>query len=125
MTRLRQKQSEDARQNIQKGDCHNFKSCFSIRKPNTPSLDSLQMETRVRRLVQSGSNNKSVPYFAEGMWAHEWLNISRTRLIFVSLEEKEMSIDIFDKKGDIVRTISLKNTSKLTLKVNKDIDHYR
>ena len=37
----------------------------------------MKMETRVRRLVQSGSNNKSVPYFAEGMWAHEWLNISR------------------------------------------------
>jgi hypothetical protein len=125
MTRLRQKQSEDARKNIQKRDCVNLMSCLSVNKPSKPSFDTLQMETKVRRLVQSGSTNKGVQYFAEGMWAHEWLNISRSRLIFLTLEEEDMLIQIFDKNGDIVRSISLKNTLKLTLKVNKDVDHSR
>ena len=89
------------------------------------SSDRLKMDTTVKRLVQSSSPDKPFQYYTEGMWAHEWLNISHSRLVFVSLEEKENCIHVFDKKGDVVRSISLAKTTKLTIKVNKDIDHLR
>ena len=125
MTRLRQRQSEDARKNIQKNDCVSFIGCMGNKNNGHLSSDRLKMDTTVKRLVQSSSSDKPFQYYTEGMWAHEWLNISHSRLVFVSLEEKENSIHVFDKKGDIVRSISLAKTTKLTIKVNKDIDHLR
>ena len=125
MTRIRQKQSEDARKNIQQRDCINLMKFLSAPKEHNVSLSKLEMETKVKRLVKSGSAEKPTQYFAEGIWAHEWLNISRSRLVFLVLEEKEKAIQVFDKKGDIVRSMSLLNVSKLTVKVNKDIEHTR
>ena len=125
MIRQRQKQAEEARKNVRKTDCATLIGCISIKQENNLSLDKLQMETTVRRLVQTGTMEKPFQHFVDGMWVHEWLNISHSRLVFLTLDAKEKLIQVFDKKGDIVRTISLKNASKLTLKVNKDLNHSR
>ena len=125
MTRLRQRQSEDARKNIQKNDCVSLIGCMGNKNNGHLSSERLKMDTTVKRLVQSSSSEKPFQYYTEGMWAHEWLNISHSRLVFVSLEERENCIHVFDKKGDVVRSISLAKTTKLTIKVNKDIDHLR
>ena len=83
------------------------------------------METTIKKLVQTGTTEKPFQYVAVGMWVHEWLSTSHSRLVFLTLEDKERVIQVFDKKGDIVRSIPLKNTSKLIIKVNKDVHHYR
>ena len=125
MTRMRQKQSEDARKNIQQKDCLNLMKLLSVPNKSNDSLSKLDMETKVKRLIKSGSTEKPIQYFAEGMWAHEWLNISRSRLVFLVLEEKQKAIQVFDKKGDMVRSLSLLNVIKLTVKVNKDVENSR
>ena len=125
MIRLRQKRSEEARKNKKQKDCVNLIGCASVKHGSDCSLDKLQMEGIERRLVRSSSTKKPVEYIANGMWAHEWLNISHSRPIFLTLEDEEKSIQVFDRKGDVLRSIYLRNTSKLTLKVNKDVDHSR
>ena len=124
MTRLRQKQSEDARKNIQQKDCISLMNCLSAPKENDVSKNELHMETKVKRLVKSGSAN-ATQYFAEGIWAQEWLNASNSRLVFIVLEETQKAIQVFGKKGEILRSIPISNTTKLTVKVNKDIEHSR
>ena len=126
MTRLRQKQSEEARKNIQQKDCISFMNCLSTKSDVNVTKNELQTDTKVKRLIKSGSAEKSKQFFAEGMWAQEWLNVSRSRLVFVVLaEEEQKAIQVFDKKSDLIRSISLKNTTKLKVKVNKDIEHSR
>ena len=125
MTRLRQKQSEDARKNIQQKDCISLINCLSLPRENDVSKHELQMETKVKRLVKSGSSESASQYFAEGMWAQEWLNASHSRLVFIVLEKTQKAIQVFGRKGEIVRSISLSNVTKLTVKVNKDIEHSR
>ena len=125
MTRLRQKQSEDARKNIQQKDCISLMNCLSIPKENNVSKNELRMETKVKRLVKSGSADNATQYFAEGIWAQEWLNASNSTLVFIVLEETQKAIQVFGKKGEFLRSISISNTTKLTVKVNKDIEHSR
>ena len=99
--------------------------CIQSKQTNNSSLEKLQMETTIKKLVQTGTTEKPFQYVAVGMWVQEWLSTSHSRLVFLTLEDKERVIQVFDKKGDIVRSIPLKNTSKLIIKVNKDVHHSR
>ena len=83
------------------------------------------METKVKRLVKAGATENATQYFAEGIWVHEWLNASNSRLVFIVLEETQKAIQVFGKKGEILRSIPISNITKLTVKVNKDIEHSR
>ena len=123
MIKLRRKQSEEAKKNENPKDCVNLIGCTSDRYASTYSLEKLKINGVVQGIVKSGSTNETLEHFVNGMWLHEWLGTSHSRRIFLTLETENQTIHTFDKKGEALRSISLKNVYRLVLKVNKDADH--
>ena len=123
MIKLRRKHSEEAKKNENPKDCVNLVACTSGRYASTYSLEKLKVNGIVQGIVKSGSTSEPLEHFVNGMWLHEWLGTSHSRRIFLALETEDQTIHAFDKKGDVLRSISLKNVYRLVLKVNKDTDH--
>ena len=123
MIKLRRKHSEEAKKNENPKDCVNLIACTSDRYASTYSLEKLKVNGIVQGIVKSGSTSETAERFVNGMWLHEWLGTFHSRRIFLTLETEEQTIRAFDQKGEVLRSISLKDVYRLVLKVNKDTDH--
>ena len=122
MIRIRQKQSKEARKYKNQGDSVSFVGCTSAKHGAYCRLNKLH---KGGNEVQSSSTIDESSCNDNGIWAQEWLSISHSRPVLVTLEDEDTSLKVFNKKGEVLSSIHFENASKLTIKLNKDVESCR